>query len=223
MSDQIGIFSFGRKASQRCPNKMLRPFNGTTLIDILLSKLAHFGNRAFFAGYEPEFKEKCLAHGVKFVARDEKSVQIDGPITEILSFLKQVEFENLLIVNACLPLLRPETIKSFIAHCETGGYKPCFAVNERNNFFITKDRKPLNFPLSLRTINTKAVQPIYEFAHALYFFNKDYFFREGRYWDWKEVDLFPIADKTELIDIDTEEDFRIAECAWRALSEKGRP
>lgn len=28
----VGVFSFGRKESHRCPNKILRPFAGTTLV-----------------------------------------------------------------------------------------------------------------------------------------------------------------------------------------------
>lgn len=221
MSSSIGIFSFARKQSQRCPNKMLRPFGGTTLTDVMLMKLASFGERAFFAGFEHEFKEKCQEHSVRFVQRNERSAHIDGPIVEILSFLKEVPCEYFLIVNACLPFLRIATIDNFVVHCTKNGYRPCFGVIQRNNFFMSLDRKPLNFELSLKTINTKAVDPVYEFAHALYFFNKEYFFREGRYWDWKEVDLFSIDNKIELIDIDTEEDFVIAENMWKTIQKEG--
>ena len=72
----------------------------------------------------------------------------------------------------------------------------------------------------MKTINTKAVEPVYEFAHALYFFNKEYFFENGRYWDWKEVEFIEIQDKVELIDIDTEEDFKIAEDIYKTRREE---
>lgn len=214
--NKTGIFSFARKQSQRCPNKMLRPFADTTLTDIVLKKLAEFGDKAFFAGFDPEFEEKSMQYGVKFIKRDEKSVNIDGPITEILSFLKIADFEYLLIVNACLPFLRVKTIENFLSECKNGGYCPAFSVIMRRNFFIDSKRQPLNFDLSVKTINTKAVEPVYEFAHALYFFNKEYFFENGRYWDWKEVKFIEIHDKVEVIDIDTEEDFKIAEDIYRA-------
>ena len=39
---RIGVFAFARTQSERCPNKMLRPFAGTTLTDIVLEKLSAF-------------------------------------------------------------------------------------------------------------------------------------------------------------------------------------
>src|SRR5262245_697268 len=87
----VAVFSFGRIGSARCPNKMLRPFGDTTLTDLLLARLARSRYPAFFGGYEPVFAEKCAQHGVQFVQRDERSVTIDEPITDILAFLKELD------------------------------------------------------------------------------------------------------------------------------------
>lgn len=218
---RIGVFSFGRKQSARCPNKMLRPFGGTTLTDILLQKLHAFGDDAFFAGREREFEQKAAAHDVAFVRRSERSVTIDEPIVEILDFLRDLRYSHLLIVNGCLPFLAVETIRRFRSDAIQGGYQPAFAVARRRNHFISLDRHPLNFPSEMKTINTKTVQPVYEFAHALYFFERDYFFAHGRYWDWDTVRLLEIDNRHELVDIDSEQDFEFAEALWkgRAVSE----
>lgn len=218
MRSEIGVFSFGRRESQRCPNKLLRPFSGTTLTDIALEKLSAFGSQAFFAAHDDEFREKCERHGVAFVRRTFESVTIDEPITEILSFLLDVPFTHLLIVNACVPFLKTETIRAFLDECVAGGMEPAFAVLRRQNHFISLDHRPLNFPAEMRTINTKTVEPIYEFAHALYFFNKAYFFAHGRYWDWREVRLLEAGNRVEMIDIDTEEDFAFTEALWNGLN-----
>ena len=211
----IGVFSFGRKQSQRCPNKMLRPFAGTTLADIMLAKLAAFAPQAFFAGHEDEFREKSERHGVTFVARDLHSVAIDEPITEILSFLRDVPYTHLLIVNGCLPFLQTATIAAFLDECRRGELQPAFAVTRRRNHFMSLDRRPLNFPLDMKTINTKTVEPVLEFAHALYFFDKTYFFEHGRYWDWQTVRLLEAGSPHELVDIDSEDDFAFAEALWK--------
>ncbi|MES1255938.1 MAG: NTP transferase domain-containing protein [Acidobacteriota bacterium] len=219
----VGVFSFGRKQSARCPNKLLRPFAGTTLADIALGKLAAFGRHAFFAARDDEFRVKAAAHGVPFVERSEHSAIVDEPIVEVLSFLRDVSYTHLLIVNACLPLLKEETIRAFLDDAVAGGCAPAFAVARRQNHFLTLDRRPVNFPADMKTINTKTVQPLYEFAHALYFFEREYFFRQGRYWDWQEVRLVEIADRHELVDIDTEDDFTFAEALWlgtRAVGER---
>ena len=45
-------------------------------------------------------------------------------------------------------------------------------------------------------------------------------FRYGKYWNWDKVKLFSIANKIELLDIDTEEDFKMAESVWKNINEK---
>lgn len=216
MTTDIGVFSLGRTQSQRCPNKMLRPFAGTTLTDIVLEKLARAGRYAFFAALEDEFRAKCDRHRVDFIPRDLRSARIDEPIREILGFLEEVACEHLLLVSGCLPFLRSETIQGFLDECVAGGCRPAFSVIRRQNYFMGMDRRPLNFDPGVPTINTKTVQPVYEFAHALYFFNRRFFLQHGRYWDWGEVRLIEIPGGLELLDIDTEEDFRMAEALWRS-------
>lgn len=213
---RIGVFAFARNQSDRCPNKMLRPFAGTTLTDIVLEKLRTFGSQAFFAGYEDEYRDKCTKHGVAFVRRSLKSASIDEPITEILSFLRDVPHTHLLIVSGCVPFLRAETVQAFLDDCVKAELAPSFAVIRRKNHFMTLDHRPLNFPAGLTTINSKTVEAVLEFGHALYFFDRGYFFEHGRYWDWQSVRLVELPDARELIDIDTEEDFELAEALWRS-------
>lgn len=193
---------------------MLRPFGETTLTDIVLAKLAHANYFTFFAGYEDEFRNKCKEHSVHFVERDRESATIDGPIVEILSFLKRVDCEYLLLVNACLPFLRKETIESFLEECTSGDHEPGFAVTRRRNFFLTLAGQAVNFDFGSKTLNTKTVTPLYEFSNALYFFNREYFFQRGTYWDWSRVKLIELQDRMEILDIDTEEDFELAERLW---------
>ncbi len=215
--NDVGVFSFGREQSQRCPNKMLRPFADTTLTDLVLSKLSQCGYRAFFAGYEDEFRAKSEAHGVAFVRRDLRSVLIDEPISEILSFIREIDYKYLLLVSACLPFLRATTINRFLDNCVAHDYRPAFSVRIRRTYFMTRDRRAVNFDPAAKTINTKRVEPLYEFVHALYFFDRAYFLEHGTYWDWKTVRFIEVSDGVEMLDIDTEDDFQVAECLWRAI------
>lgn len=215
---EVGIFSFGRRRSQRCPNKMLRRFGDTTLTDIVLSKLSVLSRRGhdvFFAGYEREFRVKCQHHGVPFVRRDRTSVLIDRPIVDILSFLRTVSYEYLLLVNACLPFLRTRTIEAFLDDCNANGRRPAFGVTKRTNYFVRLDGRAINFDPAEKTINTKTVTPVYEFAHALYFFRRRYLLEHGTYWNWRSVRSIELPDRRELVDIDTEDDFAFAEALWK--------
>ena len=167
----VGIYSYGRKQSQRCPNKVLRPFGETTLCDIMMAKLKEVGGEnAFYAGHEDEFGEKAEAHKIKFVKRSENSVLIDAPITECQEFLRRVDYDYLLIVNTCLPFLKTTTIKEFLKDAIAHDYQPAVAVSKTSNYFFSGDGVPINFPASIKTLNTKTVAPLLELANALYFF-----------------------------------------------------
>jgi CMP-N-acetylneuraminic acid synthetase len=213
MSD-IVAFSFGRKQSARVPNKMLRPFAGTTLVDIALQKLRAVDPCGFFAGYEPEFAVKCAGHGVRFVQRDERSIGIDGPITEILSFLRTVDAKYFLLVSACNPFMTAAHVEDFRARCVAGGYRPAISVKRHRKHFVTGNARALNFDLTAKTLNTKTVEPAYELVDGLYFFEKDYFFSHGTYWRWDEVRFLEVGGDNLLIDVDTEADFAVAEALW---------
>ena len=215
----IAVFSFGRTQSQRCPNKMLRPFGDTTLTDIVLEKLAAVGRKGyetFYAGHEDAFAERARAHGVPFVRRSLHSASIDGPIVEILGFLHEVPHDYVLLVSGCLPFLRVETILGFLEARGRGPLGPAFSVRCQRHHFVDEHRKAVNFDLAQKTLNTKTVRPLYELVDALYFFDRTFFLAEGRYWDWAQVELVDMPEKYELLDIDTEEDFRVAEAVWRA-------
>jgi molybdopterin-guanine dinucleotide biosynthesis protein A len=219
----IGVFSFGRMQSQRCPNKMLRPFGDTTLTDIVLEKLATVGRKGyatFYAGHEEAFAERARAHGVPFVRRSLHSVTIDGPILEILGFLREVPHDYVLLVSGCLPFLRVETILEFLEARARHPLAPAFSVRCQRHHFVDEDRRAVNFDLAQKTLNTKTVRPLYELVDALYFFDRTFFLAEGRYWDWAQVEFVEMADKYELLDIDTEEDFRVAEAVWRATHDR---
>ena len=82
-------------------------------------------------------------------------------------------------------------------------------------------REAVNFDAAAKTINTKTVEPLYEFAHALYFFKRDYFLAHGTYWDWRTVRQIELQGGLELFDIHTEEDFRLAEDLWRSQQRTG--
>lgn len=212
----ISIFSYGRKNSQRCPNKLLRKFDNTTVVDILLKKLGQY-DQSYFGGYDKEFKEKCEKHNVKFLQRTKRSVNIDYPISECIGFIKEIDSKYLLLVNSCLPFLELETIDKFIKSVIKAKFKSASLILKRDNYFFDSNKKPLNFSTKIKTLNTKSVKPIYEFANALYFFEKDYFLKNNKYWDWNKMNYVASENKIEFLDIDTEDDFIITESLWKNI------
>lgn len=204
--------------SQRCPNKMLRTFGGTTLTDIVLDKLAavaRHGTPTFFAGHEEAFAVKAREHNVRFVPRSLRSATIDGPIAEILGFLDDVDFDWVLLVSACSPFLTADMILRFIR--DRGGQgRPAFSVRRHRHHFVDAERRGVNFDITQKTLNTKTVRPLFELVDGLYLFDRRFFLTEGRYWDWAAVEFVEVGGGYDLLDVDTEEDFAIAEALWKA-------
>ena len=217
MTKTVGVFSFGRRQSERCPDKLMRPFGTSTLTRLMLQKLAEIGPNTFFAGLEDEFRRECDAAGVAFVQRDRRSATIDEPILDILSFLKDVDYDYLLWVNPCLPLLETATIKAFLDECIKGDCKPAFSVMTRRHHFLRADRTALNFDQTAKTLNTKKVEPVLEMVHAFYFYDRRFFLEHGAYWDWNDAHVIEwTSDRMQLFDIDEEHEFAYAERLWNA-------
>jgi len=214
----IGVFSVARTSSTRCNQKMLRPFSDRSLSDIAIERLSQIGENIFFAGYEPEFKDICQLHSVPFVQRNEKSALSNGPTTEVFNFIPEQPYEYFLLVSACFPFLKSETISKFLDICIKDD-RPKFAVLRKKNYFTDIDGNPYNFKKS-KMLDTKHVSPVNEFAHIFYFFQKSYFIKNGSFWDWNDVQYIEIEDNIESFDIDTEEQFQMAEAMWKGFSLK---
>ena len=95
--NKIAICSCARLKSSRCKRKMIRPFNGSSLTDIMLRKLRLISSKnkefdVFFAGHEKIFLEKSKRHRVHFIQRTKKSANIDGP-SEISNFFKDLDYD----------------------------------------------------------------------------------------------------------------------------------
>jgi len=215
----IAVWSCARLTSERCPKKMIKNFCGTSLTDIFLKKmqkLQKMGINVFFGGYDKIFEKKCKKYGIPFVQRSKKSSNSEKA-SEIYNFLSEQNYDYLLQVNACMPLLKVETILSFLNECKKI-QKPAFGVYEINNYFMSNKDKPYNFNSKIKTINTKYVDKAKEFAHCFYFFKREYFKKNGWYWNWNKLKYITMAKTMETFDIDTKEDFEIGKILYKKFN-----
>ena len=149
--------------------------------------------------------------------KGQRSHQIAKKASEIYDFLKNQNFDYLLQINACMPMLRVETILKFIKDCEKLK-KPSFGVFEVNNYFMSNLNKPYNFNKSIKTINTKYVTKAKQFAHCFYFFLKKSIIKKtGWFWNWNKLNYITIPNTIEIFDIDTKQDFEIAKLMYKNL------
>ncbi len=215
--EEVCLLVQARLGSQRVPGKMLRPFAGTTLVDILFKKLLKSKSipkeNIIFSAYEPELKEVANKYDINIFHRSKKSAFSEGePMTEIYEWHDKIPFKYVVVVSACNPLLKIKTIDSFFDEylkCDDDGQ---FAVFEKKTYYWDKKGDPITNWGDLRIMNTKFVEPIYEAAHCLYASRLD-IIKDGF---WMDANLPPkpglfIMNELEAFDIDYEWQFKIGE------------
>jgi len=212
-----------RLGSERVPGKMIRPFAETTLVDLLFEKLkkskAISNEDIYFSAYEEELKQIGNKHGIKIFDRSEKSAMSEGqPLSEIYEWYNKLPYKYVVLVSACNPLLKIETIDSFIESYIKSKKDGGFAVFEKKTYYWDKKLNPITDWQGSTIMNTKYVEPVYEAAHCLYASRMDWI-GEGLWMDNKspaEPELF-VMDELEAFDIDYEWQFKIAELLYNNL------
>lgn len=220
--NDICLLVQARLGSTRVPNKMLRPFADTTLVDILFEKLKSSNvipiKNIVFSAYEDELKQVANNHGINIFHRSEKSANSEGPIQEICEWYDKLPFKYVILISACNPLLKIETIDLFINQFLESEEEGGFGVFEKKTYYWDKNGDSITDYKGLTGMNTKLVDPVYEAAHCLYASRLD-IIKDGH---WMDVSSPPkptlfIMDELETFDIDYEWQFKVAESLYKEL------
>lgn len=219
--DDIAIVVQARLGSTRVPSKMIKPFAGTTLVNILLDKLNQSElidpNQVYLSLYEDELKDIAVKYPFNIFNRSEQSAFSEGnPITEIFEWWNKLDRKYVIMVSACNPLLTIETIDNFVRNFLSSDKQGAFAVFEKKTYYWDKDGKSLTDWKGAHGMNTKFVDPVYEAAHCLYASRMDiigqgYWVDNKSPWDTELV----VINELESYDIDYEFQFEVAEVLYK--------
>tara|TARA_R110002153_G_scaffold224527_1_gene377216 strand:- start:4299 stop:4979 length:681 start_codon:yes stop_codon:yes gene_type:complete len=221
--NDVCILVQARLGSQRVPGKMLRPFANTTLVDILFKKLKSSKiiplENIHFSAYEKELKEVANKHNINIFHRSEASAMSEGePLSEIYEWCNKLPYKYVVLISACNPLLKIETIDNFIKSFINSDKEGGFAVFEKKTYYWNKEGKPITNWGGATIMNTKLVEPIYEAAHCLYASRMD-IIKDGFWMDISsppQPELFTM-DELETFDIDYEWQFKTGEILYKEL------
>lgn len=212
-----------RLSSERVPGKMLREFSGSTLVDILFNKLKQSTtipiSNIYFSAYEDELKEVGRAHGINVFERSKQSASSEGEkLSEIYEWHDKLPYKYVILISACNPLLKIETIDNFFKSYLNSKNEGAFAVFEKKTYYWDKKGKAITDWGNSTIMNTKYVEPIYEAAHCLYASKLD-IIKDGY---WMDTSLPPspelfIMEELEAFDIDYEWQFNIGEQLYENL------
>jgi len=212
----VCVLTQARLDSQRVPRKMLKPFAGSTLIDILFNKLSLSKiipkENIYFSAWEEELKEAGARHSVNIFNRSERSAQEENNQRLIWEWHDKIPFKYVVLVSACNPLLKIETIDSFVGSFLKSEKEGAFSVINKKTYYWDKEGKPITDWKGSNNMNTKFVDPTYEAAHCLYASRLD-IIKDGFWMDTNsppEPELV-VMDELEAFDIDYEWQFKAAE------------
>jgi CMP-N-acetylneuraminic acid synthetase len=217
----IAIVVQARLGSQRVPGKMLKPFAGTTLVNILLDKLRHSDiidpNQVYLSFYEEELKAVAVKYPFVLFNRSKESADSEGsPISEIFQWWDKLDRKYVIMISACNPLLTIETIEKFVLDFINSDKEGAFAVFEKKTYYWDKEGKSLTDWKGACSMNTKFVEPIYEAAHCLYASRLD-IIGNGNWVDtnspWNTE--LVVMDELEAFDIDYPWQFEVAEVIYK--------
>jgi len=210
-----------RLNSERVPKKMTRSFAGTSLVEISLEKILNSKvipkENFYFSVYEPELKNIGENYGVNIFHRSEKSALAENSITDIYEWHDKLDYKYVVLISACTPLLKIETIDSFVESYLESDSDGMFAVMAKKQYFWDHNRKMVSdWPKEQKLMNTKTMNITYEAAHCLYAGRLD-IVKDGYWMDTKvppEPELF-VVEEQEVFDVDYEWQFKLCESLYK--------
>ena len=225
--DDVAVIIQARTGSTRVPNIMLKPFAGSSLFEIAVKKVYNSNvipNRNFYVSIlDKELFDIAAKYGINTYERSEESTKEPVTLKKVFEWYNKLHrpYKYFILINACNPLLKVETIDNFYNNFLESDSNGMFGVFEKKTFLFDSEHKMMNKfngpDKYLATLETKYVETTYEAAHSLYAgkltdIEKDIYM--GTFKEKGNPDFFPM-EEIECFDIDWPWQFEIAEAMYK--------
>ncbi|UCC94917.1 MAG: hypothetical protein JSW40_08925 [Candidatus Omnitrophota bacterium] len=215
LQKKISAVINARLESSRVSRKMVRPFAGTTLIEIALEKLnsLNFFDHRFFAVAEDELKQRAAQYENIEVLERKPTAVAPGPHPPTVTFehYMRIPTEYIFVINACSAFLSVETIRKAYDIFQVTDYPSYISVIPTRDWIFTPNGVALTHRDPYILQNTSDTEIFYKVSHSFYIVNRDNFIKtNGILWSLIPNDpyLIPITPQ-EAYDVDTEAQFEL--------------
>lgn len=207
----VGVMPI-KTQNERLPGKNTRPLRGRPLMLHALGALAglEMVDELFVYTSDPVIG-KILPDGVTLLLRPEELDRPEANFTQIMDhFIESIDADIYAYMHATAPFLRPATMARCIEAVRSGHVDSAFCAVKIQDF-LWANGKPLNFdPENLP--RSQDLNPIYRETSGIYVFTRRaYRAHHARVSGQTHVE---VVGPKEAIDINTYEDFLIAEALY---------
>ena len=107
--DDVLVMVQVRLQSERCPNKVIRPFAGSTLTDLLIEKLLASQvvpqRNIYLSVYEPELVAIGKRHNVNIFHRSKESAEANAGCLLVYEWWDKLPFKYFVLVSSSVKFL----------------------------------------------------------------------------------------------------------------------
>jgi CMP-N-acetylneuraminic acid synthetase len=203
--------------NERLPDKNIKAFdNGKPLITYILETLLKVRTiDEILVFCSQNSIQKYLPQGVGYLTRSETLDSSSTKINEVIEgFVDKVDADIYILTHATAPFLSAKSISQGIDAVLSGQYDSAFSVQKLQEF-LWDTKGPVNYDLT-DIPRTQDLPLIYSETTGLYIFTKKLFKEYNR-----RIGFNPYmieVSKIESIDINTREDFFIADAVYNKIN-----
>jgi N-acylneuraminate cytidylyltransferase len=215
----ISVVTNARLGSTRVPQKLIRPFADSSLLEIALSKLdkMDFFDHRFLAVAEKELVELGGKYpNIEILERDGAAVKKGvNPLTITFEHYLRVPSDYIFVFNPCLPCIRIETIRKAFEYFQATDYNSYTAVIPTGDWIFDSEGNALTNS-DPRNATTNKDLSFLKGCHAFHIIKKEFFHDQKILWTFTPNDphLVRIPEE-EAVDVDTPAEFDLAEQIYR--------
>tara|TARA_Y100001963_G_scaffold126032_1_gene178168 strand:+ start:10965 stop:11627 length:663 start_codon:yes stop_codon:yes gene_type:complete len=206
-----------REGSQRVKNKNIKPFAGSTLLDIKIEILKRVVglDEIVVTSDSLVMLDMAKKHNVTTHLRDEYYASNEVNNSDFMENLANIVDTEYIMYSPCTsPLLSSETISDLVDRFRNGKMKSiCTVTSQKHHMWL--DGKPLNYDPK-NSPNSQNLPDIVSMNYGCCILSKEDMI------EMKNVvtmnPTFYLTDEIESIDIDTEFDFKVAEYIYGELN-----
>jgi N-acylneuraminate cytidylyltransferase len=225
--DTVSFFLPTRKGSQRVKNKNIRPFgdfNGSLLENKLnqliqtkkINEILLSTNDDECVKIAEKFTKKCTR--LKIMIRPDKLCLDTTNLEDLIAYVPVItNADHVLWGHVTTPIagaFEYDNIVSIYLSKLIEGYDSLVSVRKLQNFLLNHEGKIINNTSRLLWPRTQDLEVLYEINHVAFLAKRDvYELKKNRI---GEKPILHVMDKLKSLDIDSEEDFMIAEMVWKA-------